>query len=92
MGRSCCRLDGDLLIVRTGVKMAGSPRAEIFIIGQDIDLLILLIYYTLSASVKLLKLNDRDRSKDCMYCPEEIQATNLNLKEYISFIHAFSGK
>ena len=89
--------DADLLIVATAIDLAGKqPASNIYIVGEDIDLLELLVYHLSlrDVNVKLLKpgkWTQEGKTEDLVYCPKHIRASLPNIENYILFLHAFSG-
>lgn len=86
--------DADVLIVKTAVKKGAERRpgaGHVFIVGEDVDLLVLLLYHSSGEAVKLFKPSRNMKTRSKLYCPHEIKKANPNLEHYILFLHAFSG-
>lgn len=89
--------DADVLIIRTAIDIATKqPASNVYIVGEDIDLLVILIYHSSlsDVNVKLLKpgkWTQKGKMDDSVYCPKNIRASLPNIENYILFLHAFSG-
>ena len=70
--------DADLLTVQTAINIATTqPISNIYIVGEDIDLLVLLVYHLslCDVNVKLLKPGKwahKGKTRDSVYCPKHI--------------------
>lgn len=88
--------DADLLIVLTALDAAQKkPYAQVYIVGEDVDLLVLLLYHSSfvdNVEVKLLKPGrSTGKQPSSVYSPMSIRGEILGIENYILFLHAFSG-
>lgn len=89
--------DADVLIVQTALEAAQKkPHTQVYIVGEDVDLLVLLIYHSAQVGdnigVKLLKPGRTTRKQpSAVYCPASIRSEIPGIEKYILFLHAFSG-
>lgn len=78
--------DADLMVVATAIEKSRDSAAVV--IGEDIDLAVLLIARTLSDQDIILVKPNRGKVPTTLYSTQELQAKGLNS---ILFLHAFTG-
>lgn len=88
--------DSDLLIVLTALDTAQKkPYAQVYIVGEDVDLLVPLLYHSSQADntdVKLFKpVRTTGKQPSLVYNPTNIRSKFPGIENYILFLHAFSG-
>ncbi|CAH1110928.1 unnamed protein product [Psylliodes chrysocephalus] len=81
--------DADLLIVQTAIELAPSF-SSVFVIGEDVDLLVLLIATAREILNLYLRKPGRGKKKDVFYSPQNLQHSDAVVKSML-FLHAFSG-
>ena len=85
--------DADVHIVRTAIDIHEKNKKQDVVVGQDVDLLVLLIALTPDAmDIRMLKKGN-SIVKDKFYSTKDLQNSDLvtDCKKSILFIHAFSG-
>lgn len=83
--------DADLLIIQTAIRESLNSESTIAVVGEDVDLLILLTALTPeSRNITFLKPG-RGKVPARHYNSSDLQASLGSLKDYILFIHAASG-
>ncbi|XP_072153362.1 uncharacterized protein [Bemisia tabaci] len=83
--------DADTLIVNKAISVVRETNKQVAIVGEDIDLLVLMVALTPAPSdVPLLKPG-KGKNAAQIFSANELQTSNANLKKSILFIHAVSG-
>lgn len=81
--------DADSLIVQTAIELAPSF-SSVFVIGEDVDLLVLLTAKARKIPNVYLRKPGRGNKEDVFYSPQSLQYSDAVAKS-ILFVHAFSG-
>lgn len=80
--------DADLLIVNTAIDLRIHSRNSVEVVGNDIDLLVLLIGLTPATdTIFFYKLTSSKKSSNKLYSTSD----NKNFKDFMLFAHAFAG-
>ncbi|GBN81433.1 hypothetical protein AVEN_152540-1 [Araneus ventricosus] len=86
--------DADVHIVKTGIETYEKIKKHVYVIGQDVDILVLLTALTLDYIDILMLKEGKGKVKDRFYSSKDLQNSNLVIectKKYILFVHAISG-
>ncbi|CAH1109408.1 unnamed protein product [Psylliodes chrysocephalus] len=79
--------DADSLIVRTAESL-GLTHQTVAIVGEDVDLLVIMMGLNTSPNVYLLKPG-KGKPPQLLYLPQS--AVKQNLAKHMMFLHAMSG-
>lgn len=83
--------DADLLIIQTALNICQKKHAQVSIVGEDIDLLVLLLHHT-PADINILFVKPgKAKSETLYYSTKSLQTSSPNLKDCVLLLHAFSG-
>ncbi|GBN05688.1 hypothetical protein AVEN_107845-1 [Araneus ventricosus] len=88
--------DADVHIVKTGIETYEKIKKQVYVIGQDVDIFVLLIALTpIYIDILMLK-EDMGKVKDRFYSSKDLQNSNLVIecthkKKSIFCVHAISG-
>ncbi|GBM67300.1 hypothetical protein AVEN_37080-1 [Araneus ventricosus] len=85
--------DGDVHIVKTAVETYEKIKNQVVVIGQDVDLLVLLNALTPDHMDILMLKEGKGKVKDRFYSSKDLRNSNLGIecKKSIHFLHAISG-
>ncbi|GBL72232.1 hypothetical protein AVEN_115203-1 [Araneus ventricosus] len=85
--------DADVHIVKTGIETYKKIKKRVDVIGQDVDILVLLTALTPDYIDTLMLKEGKGKVKDRFYSSNYLQNSNLVIecKKSILFIHAISG-
>ncbi|XP_043279745.1 uncharacterized protein [Venturia canescens] len=78
--------DADALIARAAIEQRQKTGREVAVVGNDTDLLVLLIVLTHCSRIFFYKITPNSK-KDTLYATDD----HADLKPFILFAHAFSG-
>ena len=80
--------DADYLIIKSALELEKSSQCVV-VVGEDIDLLIIMAVSTNSETIFFLKPG-KGKAEDSIYCAE-IRNVSQHIRDNILFLHAFSG-
>ena len=80
--------DADTLIVHTALEIASTTNSPVVVIGTDTDLLAILVARATPSMNLYMLCQDKPTT---LFNVKEIQDTLGEIKQYILFIHAFTG-
>ncbi|GBN59446.1 hypothetical protein AVEN_171835-1 [Araneus ventricosus] len=85
--------DADVHIVKTGIETNEKIKKQVVVIGQDVDILVLLTALTPTYTDILMLKEGKGKVKDRFSSSKEMQNSNLEIecKKSILFVHAISG-
>lgn len=79
--------DADYLIVNTAIGLQSLTEGKVAVVGNDVDLLVLLIGLTPDYTTMYFYKSNPGRTGDTLYSTDD----HKDLKPFILFAHAFSG-
>lgn len=84
--------DADTLIVQTALSVVPEKNKRLVVVGEDVDLIVLLVALSNSYDSKLCLLKPgKGNVQDRVYDISDVQNSNGLLKKNILFLHAFTG-
>ena len=85
--------DADLLIVQSAIKKINQYESVVVVVGQDVDLLVLLVAKTPEDKDVLFLKEAQGNIQRKIYSSHDIQCFGIlkNIRDSILFAHAFSG-
>ncbi|KAE8741175.1 hypothetical protein FOCC_FOCC013299 [Frankliniella occidentalis] len=81
--------DGDYLIVQTALE-AGTARGSVVMVGEDMDLLVLLAVHADNTDVSML-MPGRQDSPRRVFCSKKLQEALGPRRDQLLLLHAFTG-
>ncbi|GBM81775.1 hypothetical protein AVEN_106599-1 [Araneus ventricosus] len=87
--------DADVHIVKTGIETYEKIKKQVYVIGQDVDILVLLTAITPDYIDVLMLKESKGKVKDRCYSSKDLQNSNIVIectkKKSILLVHAISG-